>query len=61
MFPESPEYVPLDAENIVLNILMRHIEKNTLIGRLLTDEKIQTMIEEYFDGISCCFERKNKK
>jgi hypothetical protein len=56
-----PEYIPLDAEDIVREILMRHIEKNTLIGQLVTDEKIQPMIEEYFDGISCCFDRKNKK
>lgn len=61
MFPGFPEYIPLDAEDIVREILTRHIEKNTLIGQLVTDEKIQPMIEEYFDGISCCFERKNRK
>ncbi len=61
MFPEFPEYVPLDAEDIVREILIKHIEKNTVTAQLVTDEKIQPMIEEYFDGISCCFERKNKK
>ena len=61
MFPESPEYVPLDAEDIVRGILIKHIEKNTVMAQLVTDEKIQPIIEEYFDGISCCFERKNKK
>lgn len=61
MFPDFPEYIPLDAEDIVREILIKHIESNTLMGQLVTDEKIQPMIEEYFDGISCCFERKNKK
>jgi hypothetical protein len=61
MFPESPEYVPIDAEDIVREILIKHIEKNTVMAQLVTDEKIQPMIEEYFDGISCCFEKAHKR
>lgn len=61
LFPDLPVFIPLDAEDIVREILIIHIEKNTAIAQLVTDEKIQSMIEQYFDGISCCFERKNKQ
>ncbi len=61
MFPNFPAYIPLDAEDIVRAILIKHIEKNTAINQIMTNIAIQPMIEEYFNGISCCFERNNKR
>jgi len=61
MFPDLPEFIPLDAEALILEILIDHLERNTTITELLTNSKIQPLIEQYFDGISCCFEQKNKR
>lgn len=57
MFPDSPPFIPLAAEELVREILIDHLGRNTIITELLTGIEIQPFIEEYFNGISCCFER----
>lgn len=55
LFPESPEYVALDAEDVLCDLLLLHLEKNTTISDLITNIELQPVIEKYFDTISCCF------
>lgn len=57
LFPEMPPSVSLDAENIVVELLGKHLQEGTSFSRLLTDISLQPSIEQEFDGISCCFNR----
>ncbi len=61
MFPEFPPAISFDAEDIVVHLLQEHLKQNTLIARILTDMSLQSDIESNYDGISCCFDQKNKK
>ncbi len=60
LFPELPDFIPLDAEDIVTYILWEHLHKETLLTHLLTDMDLQPLIEERFNGISCCFDLEKK-
>ena len=53
-----PPLITLDGEDIVREILMSHLEDGVGFTEMLTNEALQSTIEEQFDGISCCFERK---
>ena len=55
LFPSLPAYIPLDAEEIVIYLLQSHLTRHTFITQILTDVGMQNSIEEYFNGISCCF------
>lgn len=56
LFPELPEYISLDAEEITNELLIYHIDHQTPLGRkLFADLAIHSRIEEAFDGIQCCF------
>jgi len=59
LFPEMPASISLDAEDLVIELLKKHLHEETSFSRLFTDMDIQSDIEEAFDGISCCFDRKN--
>jgi len=59
-FPDMPNYIPLDAEDIICDLLQNHLHTNSIISRILTDHSIQPTIEQYFNGISCCFDLANK-
>lgn len=61
LFPEMPDYISLDAEDLVIELLKKHLQEETSFSWLLTDMDIQSSIEEAFDGISCCFDQKTKK
>ena len=61
LFSESPAYIPLDAEEMVIALLEKHLQEETIIGRMITDVSLQSIIEEQFDGISCCFNRAKKR
>ena len=61
IFPGLPEFIALDAEEIVREILIRNIKKNTPLSTYIADLRSHHLVEEYFDGISCCFEKKKKK
>lgn len=61
LFPAMPEYISLDAEDITVELLKKHLQENTSFSQMLTDMTLQETIEEEFDGISCCFDRKEKK
>lgn len=61
MFPDLPDFIPLDAEELIREILIGHLERNTEIAEFMTNPLIQPLIEECFDGISCCFNQKNKR
>jgi len=52
-----PASISLDAEELVVELLKKHLQEETSFSRLLTDIDIQSSIEEVFDGISCCFDR----
>ncbi len=53
---QMPDFIPLDAEDIVSELLIRHLKNDTPLTRIMTDIALQPMIEENFDGISCCFD-----
>lgn len=53
-----PPLITLDGEDIVREILITHLEGGMGFTEMLTNETLQGTIEEQFDGISCCFERK---
>lgn len=61
MFPDLPDFIPLDAEELIREILIGHLERNTEIAEFMTNPLIQPLIEECFDGISCCFNQENKR
>lgn len=61
IFPDLPQFIPLGVEELVRQILIDHLGRNTIITELLTNTEIQPFLEEYFDGISCCFERKSSR
>ncbi len=61
MFPDLPDFIPLDAEELISQILINHLERNTEIAKFMTNPLIQPFIEEYFDGISCCFDQESKR
>jgi hypothetical protein len=62
LFSETlPSFIPLDAEALVADILIKHFEENTLFGLGLASNTLYPKIEELFDGIQCCFDRKEKK
>ncbi|MEI6711608.1 MAG: hypothetical protein WCK88_05495 [bacterium] len=61
LFPEMPEYISLDAENLVVELLKKHLQERTSFSQLLTDISMQPSIEQEFNGISCCFDRQTKK
>lgn len=52
--------ISLNAEEIVLSLLEYHLNHQTDLSRLLTDLALQPHIEEAFNGIQCCFNRKNR-
>lgn len=56
LFPDLPDFLPLDAEDIVSEILQNHLHSHTTLTRILTDQALQPLIEECFNGISCCFD-----
>lgn len=60
ILPDFPPFIPLDAEKIVVDILCEHLQKNTILSQFMCTIELQPKIEEYFDGISCCFDQKNK-
>lgn len=60
MFPDLPPFIPLGAEELIQETLIDHLNRSTIITKLLTSIEIQPFIEEYFNGISCCFDRENK-
>lgn len=59
LFPDLPPYISLDAEDIVVELLQNHLQTDTVMAQLLTDITLQPRIEEYFNGISCCFDLSN--
>jgi hypothetical protein len=61
LFPRLPLYIPLDAEEIIIALLQKHLQENTIIARMITDISLQPSIEEQFDGISCCFNQAGKQ
>jgi hypothetical protein len=61
LFPAMPEYISLDAEDITVELLKKHLQENTSFSQMMTNMTLQEAIEEEFDGISCCFDRKAKK
>jgi|GEM_PF-1141809 len=56
LFPDLPDFIPLDAESIVSEILIAHLHENTILTQMMTHANIQPYIEQYFNGISCCFD-----
>lgn len=60
IFPNMPDYIPLDAEDIISELLQHHLHTNSILSRILTDRALQPLIEQYFNGISCCFDLANK-
>ena len=60
LFPHLPDYIPLDAESMVCEILRTHLQNNTVLTRIMTDNSIQSFIEQYFNSISCCFNLTDK-
>lgn len=61
LFPHLPEYISLDAEDMVVQLLLKHLQEDTIFTRILTDVSLQPIIEDQFDGISCCFSLKEKR
>lgn len=61
LFPEIPPSISLDAENMLVELLKKHLQEKTSFSRLLIDISLQPTIEQEFDGISCCFDRKTQK
>jgi hypothetical protein len=57
LFPKMPEYISLDAEDLTVELLKKHLHEKSFFGQLLTDSALQPRIEAEFDGISCCFDR----
>lgn len=55
LFPGLPSFIPLDAEDITNYMLRHHLHEETFVKDILTDISLQPLIEEYFDGIPCCF------
>lgn len=60
IFPDFPPFIPLDSEKVVVDILCEHLQKRTILSELMCNIDLQPKIEEYFDGISCCFDQKNQ-
>jgi hypothetical protein len=56
-----PDFIPLDAEDIVIYILIDHIKNTGFWGKILFGNTMHTAIEKNFDGISCCFDLKNRR
>lgn len=57
-----PPLITLDGEQIVAEILQQHLLKeDSVLKNLMTEISWQREIEEYFDGIGCCFNTKTKK
>lgn len=63
IFGESlPPLMTLDGEKIVSEILCQHLQKETsLLKNIVTEISWQEEIENYFDGVSCCFDKKRHK
>lgn len=61
LFPQIGSYIPLDSEEIVRTMLLEHLSKETLLSWMLTNTNIQSVIEENFNGISCCFDRRQRR
>lgn len=61
LFPKMPEYISLDAEDLIVELLKKHLHEKSFFGQLLTDNALQPRIEAEFDGISCCFDRETGK
>jgi hypothetical protein len=59
LFHDMPAYISLDAEDLVIELLKKHLHEVTSFSRLLTDMDVQSRIEAEFDGISCCFNLSN--
>lgn len=56
-----PPLITLDGEKIVSELLCQHLKKETsLLKNIMTELSWQEEIENYFDGVSCCFEKKNR-
>ncbi len=55
-----PGLICLDAEDIVKELLIKHIYTSSSFTRLLFEEEKWSLIDTYFDGISCCFELSKK-
>lgn len=60
MMPTIETPVSLPAENIIIHILLDHLRRTTDLSRFLTDLALQSLIEEKFDGIQCCFDLRKK-
>lgn len=55
LFPELPSYIALDSEDMLCDILLDHLDRETHIGQLLTSLEIQSSIEKHFNSLTCCF------
>lgn len=55
LFPELPSYVALDSEDMLCDILLDHLCRETNIGQMLTSLEIQDSIEKHFNSLACCF------
>lgn len=59
IFPEMPPYISLDAEDMVVELLHGHLHTSTIMVQMITENALQLQIEQYFNGISCCFDLEN--
>lgn len=60
LFPDLPPSYSLDAEDIVVQLLLQHLSQETMMTQMLTDAMLQPSLEVLFDGISCCFNKKEQ-
>lgn len=60
IFSDMPLYISLDAEDIICELLLHHLHTDSILSHILTDLSAQPIIEQYFSGISCCFDLADK-
>lgn len=60
LFPELPSYIALDSEDMLCDILINHLHRETTIGQMLTSTEIQGAIEKHFNSLACCFNAEQK-
>jgi len=60
LFHDLPDYIALDSEDMMCDILCLHLQKKTNIAHMITSIEIQSEIEKHFNNIACCFNKKEK-
>lgn len=55
-----PNLIYLSQEKITLDLILKnHLDKNTIINKILFEKSHQSLFEKYFDGITGAFSKEN--